>query len=183
MTTNSFPILWEKAIIGLAEVDKYGRFVKANPAFCDLVGYSESELQNKKWQDITHPDDTEGGERMFSRIVSGQISNYTMEKRYITKRGLIVWVNISMSGVLDPDGNTHCVLKQVINLPIQLSDFTPKKDPVSIKDTIKENIKVVLASIVGIVFTLYGAWHNEPDLKNIGLALVLGLFGGLMAKK
>lgn len=183
MTTNSYSVLWEKAIVGLAEVDKYGRFVKANPAFCDLVGYSESELQTKKWQDITHPDDAEGGERMFTRVLSGQISDYTMEKRYITKRGLIVWVNISMSTVKDSEGNTHCVLKQVINLPIQVSDFSPKKDPASIKEVMKDNIKVVLASVVGIVFTLYGAWQNQPDLKNIGLALVLGLFGGLMAKK
>ena len=24
-------------------------------AFCDLLGYSQAELQNKKWQEITHP--------------------------------------------------------------------------------------------------------------------------------
>lgn len=177
------PILWEKSIIGLAKLDKFGMFLKANPAFCDLVGYSESELQTKKWQDITHPDDTAGGEKMFGRIIHGEIAQYTMEKRYITKRGLVIWVSVSMTSVTDPQGNISCVLKQIATIPIQISDsIAPKKEPTT-KEFMKENSKVLLASVVGTIFTLYGAWSGQVDLKNMGLAIVVGLFGGLMAKK
>lgn len=178
-------LLWQAAVIGLAEVDKTGKFLRANPAFCDLLGYSEVELQSRKWHDITHPEDTDGGDQMFDRAIAGTIPGYTMEKRYITKRGQIIWVNLFLKGILDENGNVKFLLKQIINSPLLIPSegLVPKKEVSSVKDMFKDNIKVFIASIVGTIFTIYGHWNGQDELKNIGLAIVLGLFGGLMSKK
>lgn len=178
-------ILWSKSIIGLAEIDKTGKFLRANPAFCDLLGYSESELQAKHWQDITHPEDTDGGEQMFNRTIAGLVTSYAMEKRYITKRGQIIWVNLYVTGIPDDKGNVKFLLKQIINTPILIpaEGTLSKKEPQSVKEIVKDNSKIILASIVGTVFAIYGAWQAQPEIKNIGLAIVVGLFGGMMANK
>lgn len=178
-------ILWNKSIIGLAEIDKSGKFLRANPAFCDLVGYSESELQTKKWQDITHPEDTDGGEQMFNRTMAGLVTSYAMEKRYITKRGQIIWVNLFVTSVPDEKGNIKFLLKQIINTPIMVpaEGILAKKENQSVKEIVKDNSRVILASIVGTIFAIYGTWQGQPEIKNIGLAIVLGLFGGLMANR
>ena len=42
---------------GMAATDRTGRFVAANDAFCDLVGYSAAELAELTIADVTHPDD------------------------------------------------------------------------------------------------------------------------------
>jgi len=111
-------VFWEQAIIGLAQVNKEGEFIKANPAFCNLLGYTESELQHKKWQDITHPEDVEGARPMFEQSVAGIISSYTMEKRYLTKRGNIIWVSLFVSVLQDENKQFKLLLKQVISSPI-----------------------------------------------------------------
>ncbi len=176
--------LWDKSIIGLAQVDKTGTFVKANPVFCQLLGYSEAELQDKTWMSITHPDDLDGGMEMFNRILTENIADYKMEKRYITKRGYVIWVDVAVDVVRQND-NIEILLKQVIGNKILIPDSTTPtvvKKP-KLKETIKEHYKIILATIVGTIFTIYGAYTNNTDIQNIGLGITLGIFGGVMAKR
>lgn len=178
--------LWDRCIIGLAEVNKDGYFIRANPAFCNLLGYSESELQKKKWHEITHPDDTVGGDIMFDKAVAGHITSYTMEKRYITKRGQIIWANLFVSTVLDDNKELKFLLKQIINAPIIIPAeglLAKNTTNSNLKDIIKENYKLILASIAGVVFTIYGHYTSSIEIQNLGIALTLGIFGGVMAKK
>ena len=41
----------------MAETDESGRFRYVNERFCAITGYSEVELLQLRFQDITHPDD------------------------------------------------------------------------------------------------------------------------------
>jgi PAS domain S-box-containing protein len=41
----------------MAIVDLSGKWIKVNKSLCEMVGYSESEMSNLTFQDITHPDD------------------------------------------------------------------------------------------------------------------------------
>ena len=50
---------FEQAAAGVIQTSIDGEFQKVNRKFCDIVGYSNEELINKKWVDITHPEHLE----------------------------------------------------------------------------------------------------------------------------
>lgn len=78
------------APIGMAVVALDGRFVRANKALCELVGYTADELQRLRFQDITHPGDLADDLGLMQRLLSGAISRYELPKRYVRKDGSIV---------------------------------------------------------------------------------------------
>ncbi|MGH8894480.1 MAG: PAS domain S-box protein, partial [Actinomycetes bacterium] len=85
------------APIGMALVELDGRFREVNRALCNLVGYDEDELVGRTFQQITHPDDLEADLDNVGRLLEGSLDHYTMEKRYITRGGDLVWVLLAVS--------------------------------------------------------------------------------------
>lgn len=96
-----FRATFEQAAVGIANVDFTGHWLRVNQKLCDIIGYSREELLELTFQDITHPDDLEKDLSYVNQLLAGQISNYSMEKRYIRKDGSIVWVNLTVSFVYD----------------------------------------------------------------------------------
>ncbi len=78
--------------------------INVNQAFCDMIGYTQEELQNQKWQDITHPDDLEPTQRAVNALLSGEQDSARFSKRYIHKNGSIVWTELSTSLRRDETG-------------------------------------------------------------------------------
>lgn len=171
-------ILWEKCVIGLAEVDLTGKFTKANPAFCAILGYSEAELQKKTWVDITHPEDAQAGSEMLVRLASGEIEEYTVQKRYITKKGHILWVDLLIMPLKGEDQKVAYFLKQVQTSPILLPS-----EPIKTQSVIKENWKAVIAGVVGAIMAVVGVLAGHSELQTFGFALTVGVFGNLMGKQ
>ncbi|HIK29278.1 MAG: PAS domain S-box protein [Oscillatoriaceae bacterium SKW80] len=96
-----FRAIFDQAAVGISQVGLDGRWLMVNQRLCDIVGYSASELLQSKFQDITHPDDIAADCEYKRQLLAGEISSYSMEKRYIRKDGSIVWVNLSVSLVSD----------------------------------------------------------------------------------
>ena len=96
--------LIHNAPVGVAYNALDGRFEYANKAFCEIVGYPPAELLDKTWQDITHPDDLTADLTLGQRVLAGELTHYTIDKRYIRKDGAEVWVNLFSNFVLDEQG-------------------------------------------------------------------------------
>lgn len=90
-----FRLVFEQSPIGMALVGTDLKFVKVNRALCEMLGYSEQELARKTFVDITHPDDIDADVSLARRLFDGSISHYRLEKRYLTKRGEIIWINLT----------------------------------------------------------------------------------------
>ena len=95
---------FEDAAIGMALVETDGRFLRTNRSLRELLGYSEEELLGKTFQDITYPDDLKVDLDHLERILAGEMRTYQIEKRYIHKKGHVVWALLSVSLVLDEEG-------------------------------------------------------------------------------
>src|SRR5262249_4712862 len=52
-----FRAAFENAAVGVVLVDPNGSILRANGTFARMLGYSNTELDTKTFQDITHPDD------------------------------------------------------------------------------------------------------------------------------
>ena len=99
-----FRATFEHAAVGAAQVRIDGRWLRVNRRLCEIVGYSQEELLGKTFQDITHPDDLEKDLDRVQKMLAGELETYTMEKRYVKKEGLQVWVNLTVSLVRDASG-------------------------------------------------------------------------------
>jgi len=99
-----FRATFDQAAVGIGHVGPDGRMLRINRKYCDIVGYSEEELKAMTIQEITHPHDREASMDHFRRVLEGKLDHYTLEKRYLRKDGSIIWVNLTVSTVVDADG-------------------------------------------------------------------------------
>ena len=89
---------FDLAAVGVSLVDpKSGRLVKVNSKFCEMTGYSAAELLEKRFQDITHPDDLEIDLKNTARLLAGEIKTFRREKRYLHRDGSVIWADLTVS--------------------------------------------------------------------------------------
>jgi PAS domain S-box-containing protein len=100
-----FQATFEQAAVGLAHVSTDGRWLKVNARLCDILGYTHQELMGLRFQDITHTDDLAADLKQVQQMLAGELSTYSMEKRYFRKSGELLWVNLTVSLVRKPDGS------------------------------------------------------------------------------
>lgn len=101
------------APIGMAIVSLNGHFTQVNEALANILGYTIKQLQKKTFQQITHPDDLQSDLLQFEQLRDGLIKNYQMEKRYIHKKGNLIWVLLSVSVVRDAADKALYFISQV----------------------------------------------------------------------
>ncbi len=99
-----FRSTFEQAAVGVAHVSPEGHWLRVNQRLCEIVGYSQEELLQRTFQDITHPDDLDADLAQVSQMLAGTIQKYSMEKRYLRKGGDVVWVMLTVSLVRTPAG-------------------------------------------------------------------------------
>jgi PAS domain S-box-containing protein len=99
-----FRRVFEEGPLGLALVAKDYRFEKVNSALCEMVGYPEEEFVQKTFADITHPEDVQTDLDLAERLFRREIPFYRIQKRYIKKNGEIIWISLTASLILGPDG-------------------------------------------------------------------------------
>ena len=118
-----FKTIFEQAALGIANVDgATGKFIEINDKFCKIVGYTESEMKEKSFQEITHPDDLPKDLELLEKVNKRIIKQYSLEKRYFDNEGNIVWVNLTVTPLLiDNDSNTFTLISIV-------EDITLKKE-------------------------------------------------------
>ncbi len=107
---------FEQAPIGMALVSPEGRWLKANCSLCDVVGYSETELLCRTFQEITHPEDLELDLENMRRLLAGEITDSQMEKRYIHADHHLVPVLINVSLARDDQGQPLYFIAQIQNI-------------------------------------------------------------------
>lgn len=100
-----FRLTFEQAAVGIAHVAEDGHFLRVNQKICEISGYTETELLQIKFQDITHPDDLAADIEQAEKVTTGRLDQYSMEKRYIRKDGSTVWADLTVSAVRDTERN------------------------------------------------------------------------------
>ena len=99
-----FRRIFEDGPVGMALVGPDFRLSEANEAFCRFTGYSADELRELTFADITHPDDVDTDLRLARRVFAGEVSGYSIDKRYVRKDGEVVWAELSVFLIRDESG-------------------------------------------------------------------------------
>jgi len=93
----------DQAAFGVGQASISGDWQFLNDRFCEIVGHSRQELLARSELDITHPDDRGASDEVIRRLLVGEISSSSLEKRYVRKDGSVVWTKLSVSLVRGHD--------------------------------------------------------------------------------
>lgn len=120
---------FDDAAIGMSLVGLDGRFLRVNAKLCEMIGYTQEELVQMLFMDITHPDDLPASYENLKAFAEGRITSLRIEKKYVHKNGSIVWGSINVSAVLDESGRCLYFVTQLIDITEQ------KKTMLALADT------------------------------------------------
>jgi PAS domain S-box-containing protein len=96
--------VFDQVAVGVARVAPGGRFLEINDRFCAICGRGREELMDLTFQDITHPDDLEKDLEEANALLAGERQAYSLEKRYLTRSGDVVWVELTVTLVRTETG-------------------------------------------------------------------------------
>ncbi|MEY3807254.1 MAG: hypothetical protein RI893_230 [Pseudomonadota bacterium] len=116
-----FRSTFESAPIGVINVSPQGDFLEVNQGFCDFIGYSREELVTLNFEQITHCAFHAADVDKIARCLSGEISGYTIENKYLRKCGDEVWGNLTVKLICHSDGTPDYFIEIV-------EDITQRKE-------------------------------------------------------
>jgi PAS domain S-box-containing protein len=116
-----FRLTFEQAAVGMAHVSPEARCLRANGKLCEILGYTQDELQKLTFQELTHPADLPRCLTHLKRLVAGETEQYIDEKRYVRKDGSLVWVKLTATAVRGSDG----AVKYLVSI---IEDISARKD-------------------------------------------------------
>jgi PAS domain S-box-containing protein len=147
-----FRTIFEQAAVGVAQtVSKKGHLVHINSRFADILGYSVEEMEQLKFQKITHPDDLQEDMDNMKRLLGGEIREFSMEKRYYHKNGSIVWGNLTVSPMwkIGEEPNYHiAVLEDITERKQAEKALEEKKAELRLKAKSLEEVNTALRVLI-----------------------------------
>jgi PAS domain S-box-containing protein len=132
---EQFRLVFEKSAAGIVIGDTSGRIIRANQRYCELVGFSQDELQGRTTMEITHPADREANRAYLEEAKTGRTSIFELEKRYVRPDGRVVWGSISAVFVYP---NTHAPYSISV-----VQDITDRKRAESLVALQKQTLEMV----------------------------------------
>jgi PAS domain S-box-containing protein len=140
-----FRKIFEEGPIGMTIVDMNFQFIQVNTAFCQMLGYTTSEIMGLKVADISYPDDMPQNREYLKQALNGEIPFYQMDKRYVRKDGQIVWGHLTVSFL-------HNEKDKPIYLLGKIEDITARKHAEeALKESENRYRSVITALQEGIV--------------------------------
>lgn len=158
---NKFRSAFDNSSLGMALTLPEGKWMKVNKSFCDILGYSEKELTNTNFEEITHPDDIETSMYYSDLLKNNIVNKYQIEKRYIHKDGHIVWVLLNVSGLYDNKSKLLYSLGQV-------QDITERKKSEEKLIFNSEILNNVQDSIITLDLNGYITYWNQGATTTFG---------------
>jgi PAS domain S-box-containing protein len=166
---RKFRAFFENSPIGKSITGIDGK-MQVNNSFCKITGYSKEELQDKKWEDITHPDDIKLSKDFINSLIEGKLQQARFEKRYINKNGNIVWVDISTYLQRDNKGTPQFFITSVIDITKRKQDEEKIIKALAEKEILinelyhrtKNNMQVIISML-----NLKASYSQNHDIKNI----------------
>ncbi|MCC9609277.1 PAS domain S-box protein [Blastopirellula sp. JC732] len=107
-----FRATFEYAAVGVSHIGFDGYWLRANKRICDMLDYTEQELQRMTFADVSHPDDKDLDDAKLQGFLKGDFEETCFEKRYVGRHGEPIWVRLTISVVRDEE-YFICVIEDI----------------------------------------------------------------------
>ncbi|MEI6694764.1 MAG: PAS domain S-box protein [Bacteroidota bacterium] len=112
--------IFNSSLVGIAITGANGKWLYFNDKLCEMLGYSNQELEKMSWTDIIPLEDQEKENELFLRVLSGK-QPANIEKKYICKDKTLMDVSVSTGIVRNAEGD-------VIHFSSIIQDITEQKN-------------------------------------------------------
>lgn len=85
---SRFRNIFHGEAVGVALLDKGGRWITVNRRLCDLTGYSEAELLTMDLRALTHPAERDTACEPLQQVLEGAVEEVRVERRLLRKDGV-----------------------------------------------------------------------------------------------
>lgn len=161
---SNLRLIYDNAPIGMAVISLDGKWLNVNNRLCDIIGYSKEELENLTIQALTYQDDLEIGLESQTKLLTGQLTSYQVEKRYVQKNGQLIWMLVGISLLRDKEGKPFYFISQI-------QDINDRK----------QNEKIIsgLSSMNEMLQLCHDSAEAYPIISHAAQEIFVGLSGGL----
>lgn len=119
---EKFRTFFENAGIGVAIVNhENGSVIDCNDALCKFFGFPKSKMLSLSISDLSFEEDLKEDLNNVSELINGNISKFSMEKRYYNSEGKIIVGNLTSTLVRNSDGEPLYIIGMV-------EDITEKEE-------------------------------------------------------
>ena len=147
LAAEKFAGAFSSAALGMALVSLEGRWLDVNDALCGILGYTRAELLAVDFQTLTHADDLNTDLALVADLLNGRRDHYHMDKRYLGKRGNIVWGRLSVSLVRSEHGEPLHFVSQIQDVTAQ------RQSSLQLRES-EQRTRVTLDAVADMVLTL-----------------------------
>jgi two-component system cell cycle sensor histidine kinase/response regulator CckA len=99
---------FDAAPVGIVHVGLDGKWLRVNQRLCDLLGYSQEELQSIAVQELLQSEEVAGEADSLRQMAAGTLDRHVVdEKRYRRRDGSFVWGRVNMSVHRDAEGQSQ----------------------------------------------------------------------------
>ncbi|MGB8212432.1 MAG: histidine kinase N-terminal 7TM domain-containing protein [Anaerolineales bacterium] len=116
---DKFKHVFDYSVSGMSLTRISGE-MEVNQTLCDMLGYTREEFLQRRWPEITHPEDVELTQNLINTLLSGEKEAVRVTKRFIHKNGSVVWGDIGTTLRRDENG-------QPLYLMTTINDVTEAK--------------------------------------------------------
>ena len=113
---EQFRLTFELAPIGMAISNLKGKFKRVNQALSHALGYSETELLELSFADISYPEDWEIHRNLEQQLIADKESNFQIEKRFIAKDSRTVDTLLKVLVVRNAEGEPLHFNNQIVDI-------------------------------------------------------------------
>lgn len=138
---DRFRRYFELGLIGMAATSSTKGVLEVNDELCRILGYERSELLQKTWAELTHPDDLAADVAQFNRVIAGEIDGYSLDKRWIRKDGRVIDTIMAANCLRRADGSVDYLVGLV-------QDITERKraetETVALKNALAAELSAMI---------------------------------------
>lgn len=122
LTKERFETIYHNSSIGIVLIEaRTGTLLMANPAVLSIFGFTEEDrksISTMTYRDLIHPEDLERANTNRELMLSGIIPNYTMESRFYTKHGSLIWCRVNTSLVRGHNISEDLIITQIEDITV-----------------------------------------------------------------
>lgn len=181
VSENRYRAIFNQIAVGINQTDASGRFVSANRAFCAMVGYTEAELLQLTFRDITHPDDLIRNRYSHEQLVSGKVALSLNEKRYRHKDGHYIWTQVAISTLCERLDKAQSEVAVVVNIDDRKraeQELIQAKEAAEAAARAKSNflatmsheIRTPMNGVIGMLDLLQTSELNQTQQSHVAIA-------------